>query len=87
MTKEHDLKTWSEYYWLVVSGAKRFELRRDDRGFAVGDTVCLREWDYDCGYSGNSVTMRITYILRNAGLFGLKPGYVILQLDEVKEQP
>ena len=43
--REHDLKTWSPFYAAVASGAKTFELRKDDRNYSVGDVLLLREWD------------------------------------------
>jgi hypothetical protein len=40
------LKCWPEFFKPTLSGKKRFELRRDDRGgFQVGDELWLREWD------------------------------------------
>lgn len=42
----HELKIWPEYFELVATGHKTVELRReDDRQFAVGDVLELREWD------------------------------------------
>ena len=43
----HDLKIWPEHFDAVVSGRKRFEVRVNDRGYEVGDTLHLREWEPD----------------------------------------
>ena len=40
----HELKCWPEPFEQMSSGAKTAEFRRDDRGFAVGDMLLLREW-------------------------------------------
>jgi hypothetical protein len=39
----HELKTVAPHFAHVQSGAKRAEIRKDDRGFAVGDVLVLRE--------------------------------------------
>lgn len=41
----HDLKTAPEHFAAILSGLKTAELRKDDRNFAVGDTLLLREWN------------------------------------------
>lgn len=43
----HELKTWPRYFDAVKRGDKSFEVRRDDRGYAVGDTLVLREFEPD----------------------------------------
>jgi hypothetical protein len=42
--KTHELKIWSEYFNAIREGRKTYELRRNDRGFEVGDTLVLREY-------------------------------------------
>lgn len=42
---EHKLKIWPQYFCRVADGSKTFEVRKNDRGFQPGDTVCLREFD------------------------------------------
>lgn len=42
--KTHILKTHPDPFAAVLSGEKRHEIRVDDRGFAVGDVLELREW-------------------------------------------
>jgi hypothetical protein len=42
--KTHELKTWPLSFEALLAGQKRHEYRPDDRGFAVGDLLHLREW-------------------------------------------
>ena len=83
--KEHELKIWPSYYDAVRSGAKTFELRKDDRGFAIGDRVHLREWDPDhrVDYTGRGAHLEITYIVRDAERFGIMPGYCVFAFQLV----
>lgn len=39
------LKTRSDAFRALLDGSKRFEYRRDDRGYQVGDILVLREWE------------------------------------------
>lgn len=41
---QHELKIWRTYFEETVNGHKRFEYRRDDRGFRVGDILKLKEF-------------------------------------------
>ena len=40
----HDLKTVNPWFSHLYDGSKEFEVRLDDRGYAVGDELLLREW-------------------------------------------
>lgn len=81
---EHRLRTWPEYFAAIRSGAKTFELRKDDRTprFAVGDTLYLEEFNPETGrYTGNVETRQISYILRDMPEFGLKPGFCVMGFE------
>jgi hypothetical protein len=89
----HELKTWPEYFEAISTGEKTFDLRKDDRGFKVGDTLRLREWSpVSKEYSGRELTRRIAYILPHlptagcAATFGLQAGHAILALGVIHAQ-
>lgn len=78
----HELKTWTSVFPAVVSRAKTLDLRFDDRGFRVGDTLALNEYDpTEQRYTGRRCTRQVTHVLRG-GQFGLEPGYVALSLAD-----
>ncbi len=82
----HELKTWKEYFQLVASGDKPFELRKNDREFLAGHELKLMEYDKDSNtYTGRILHRKITYILQGAEAenFGLKEGYCIMVLENV----
>ncbi len=88
-----ELKTWPEYFQDQWTGMKRFELRKNDRDFRVGQFVLLREYrpDYtsiDTGsgysesvstgtYTGRAIAIEITYLMEANCEFGLDFGWVI----------
>jgi len=74
----HELKIAPPYFQAVVEGRKNFEIRYNDRGFLVGDTVILKE--YDGHYPGGSIQFKIGYITD----FEQKHGWVVFSL--VKEE-
>ncbi|WP_410744599.1 DUF3850 domain-containing protein, partial [Clostridium neonatale] len=41
----HELKVWPQYFGRILDGSKTFEFRKDDRGFELGDTLILREFE------------------------------------------
>lgn len=77
----HELKSWPPFFRRVMSGAKKSELRRDDRGFAVGDTLLLREWDPGVrSYTGAWETREVTDVVREQQEFGLLDGFALLSI-------
>ena len=73
----HELKCWPEFFEPVFVGLKKFDLRRNDRDYHVGDIVVLREWKpngmpgaqsgHDGVYTGRELHQRICYILEGLG--------------------
>lgn len=78
MNKTHELKILPEYYKAVLKGKKKFELRKNDRDYEVGDRLILNEYDGE-KYTGEFVIKNITYIFKG-GSYGLEEGYVILSI-------
>lgn len=72
----HELKTRPEYFKSVISGAKPFEIRRNDRDFKVGDFVALNEFDDKSGYTGESALFEITYVMTSTEY--VKEGFAVL---------
>ena len=82
---EHVLKTWREPFDAVLSGAKRFEVRRNDRCFQSGDTAILKRWHHDCycfDSTAKPLKFKIGWIL-HGGQFGIEPGFCVFQLVEL----
>lgn len=76
----HELKIWPMHFSDVQNGRKLFELRRNDRGFEVGDTLILNEWDPETNqYTGKWVARHVNCIV--AKCEGLKDGFVILGIQ------
>lgn len=91
---KHYLKTWPCYFEETLNGFKRFEVRKNDRGFKIGDLVQLQEWDPDYReaieltgegifdivgrYTGRILERRIIYITD----FAQRDGWVVMSLGE-----
>jgi hypothetical protein len=78
MNTIHELKIEAEYFNLLLSGKKTYEIRKDDRGFREGETLYLREYQNKI-YTGRILFKKIGHILRDQR-FGLKKDYCIMQL-------
>ena len=79
----HELKTTQPHFAHVQSGAKRAEIRRDDRGCAVGDVLVLREYDREAdALTGRYVEVRVTHVLK--GFEGLAEGFVSLSIEPLQ---
>lgn len=86
--KVHVLKCWPSYFEAILKGQKKFEVRYNDRDYAVGDRLRLREWnpgptvlsDRPEGYTNREVMVEVTYVMPG-GRFGLSPDFVVMSID------
>ena len=86
--RTHDLKIHQHWFDRVLSGAKKAEMRKNDRDFRVGDSLRLREFDAaEQSYTGNEVTVTVTDVLHGP-TYGVEWGYVMLSiaLPTLKEE-
>ena len=89
--KIHELKTDPDMFSMTISGVKNFEIRKDDRGFELGDLLILKETKFSGAamgagaplvYTGRQVSRFVNYILP-AGSYGLSPGWVVMRVDKI----
>ncbi len=91
----HNVKSWSHFYQAIVAGLKTHDLRKNDRGYEVGDTLMLHEYDnVNGGFTGQRRAVTITYITDNRmpcafSSAVLPHDYSILsiKLDSVSDDP
>jgi hypothetical protein len=75
----HELKCWPKFFKAIWSGAKTFEVRRNDRNFEIHDEVLLREWEPGTGeYTDREITGFITYVSEHLQ----QPGYCVFSIHE-----
>lgn len=73
--KVHQIRLAATYFDDVVSGKKTFELRKNDRGYKVGDFLDMMEFK-DGRNTGRTVKVLVTYLLEDYA--GLEDGYCIM---------
>jgi len=80
---QHELKITPKFFEAQKNGKKKWELRKNDRGFKVGDTLILKE--YRTGnepyYTGRVLSRTVTYILPEHE--GLANDYVIIGTEKL----
>jgi hypothetical protein len=86
--RTHELKTDPEVFQAVLDGLKTYEIRQNDRSFAVGDSLVLRETTHSgaaiaagvpLAYTDRQYATWVTHILTGPA-HGLEAGWVILSL-------
>lgn len=84
MKRVHNLKCWGSQFDAVKDGAKLYEIRYNDRDYAVGDELQLWRWDPHLrAADGNRLIVTITSITQ--ARFGLPPALAVLGFVKVDE--
>ncbi|MCL5440576.1 MAG: DUF3850 domain-containing protein [Candidatus Marsarchaeota archaeon] len=61
-------KVWPEFFGLILSGKKSFELRLADFECNPGDVLMLREYDPGTKkYTGRSIEKTVVYVMETKG--------------------
>ena len=95
----HQMKLNDRYFDAVANGTKSFEIRKDDRGFRVGDVLELYRVNDNGLYVSNDGTyasndrsglkpiqVKVTYIFtHNDFPAGIPEGFVVMSIERVKE--
>ena len=78
---KHLLKILPEYFDEVVKGSKTFEVRKNDRGFNVGDILILAEYSISIqSFTGRVCEKKVSYILKG-GSHGVDKSFVVMSLQ------
>ena len=81
--KTHKLKIVPRFFEDAKDSLKRAEIRKNDRGFKVGDHVFLQEYDGD--YTGQELLVEISNIVTSDDFpDGLKDGYCMFSFRYLK---
>ena len=81
---KHRLKTWPVLFADIEYGVKTFEIRKNDRNFKVGDYLILEEFEPTTQkYSGNSITVKITYTISLNGLPDFPDNFIGMSIEHI----
>lgn len=83
----HALNTRRQYFEPLISGVKTFEIRTNDRVFAVGDYLWLREFDpVNKELTGRFLVKQVCFVMDAEDFCGLSLGYVALGLTDATSE-
>jgi len=85
---KHELKTDPSVFAMSWCESKTFEIRNNDRGFKIGDTLLLKETECTGEqikegapllYTGRELYRRVDYVLSG---YGIKDGWVVMSVSK-----
>ena len=75
----HELKVAGVFFPSILDGSKRFEIRKNDRGYQVGDWLLLRELTEFLVFTGRWALVRVEFILDDVR-YGMQDNHIIMSL-------
>jgi len=78
----YELKIAPKHFIPLFEGRKTNDIRFDDRGYQIGDTVTFNEGQQELSgfeFTGRNISARVSYI----DDFGCQHGYVNLSLQDI----
>ena len=78
-TMNHRKKILPEYFNDILHNNKRFEIRNNDAGYVVGDTITLMELDGTL--TGKEIEVEITY----TSTYGQQKGMIVLGFNKIEK--
>ena len=83
---EHILKLNEKYFEAVANGIKKFEIRKADRDFKVGDSLRLRKIESEHNqFTCNEIIVKFLYILyHNDFPDGIPEGYCVMSIKVIR---
>jgi len=81
--KVHQIRLGAQFFDDVLEGRKKFELRKNDRGYKVGDILEMMEFK-DGRNTGRTVKVNVVYMLED--FTGLEDGYCIMGTELIPEE-
>lgn len=81
--KRHHLKIWPGFIDAIWDDLKRYEVRRDDRNYGVGDWLIMREWDPDTELWGADMLSAVVTHKTSGGHLGIPAGHCVLGVRAV----
>lgn len=79
----HTLKCDTIPFQAIIDNLKKFEFRKNDRGFELGDQLTLIEIDSKFNRTGRACIVDIIYMLDKG--YGIPEGYCVMSILKIKE--
>ena len=85
----HAVKCEKQYFEKVAAGTKPYELRKDDRGYKVGDFLALNEIESadKSEYTGRCLITKITDVFKNNKFLQNSIAVLTILPCEINEAP
>ncbi len=82
MPRIHEIKCLPQYFEETAAGRKCFEIRKNDRGYKVGDLLAINEYDGE-KYTGRTMLLSVDFIMDPNEVMTCSLGYVVMGIHRL----